>query len=277
MVGASISGISFVSVPGMSLQSGMTYLQMCLGFILGYFAIAFVLLPVYYRLHLTTIYTYLRDRLGRRSYKTGASFFPSFQDDGCCRPFLCGLYHLAAICFRCLFHPVSSHGSGHGRTDPALHAQGGIKTLVWTDTFRTFCLLSALVLIIYQVMGHLHFSLTDAFQAIVSDERSRIFIFDDVANRQYFWKQFLSGVFVAVVMTGLDQDMMQKEPHLSHPARGPKGYVYLWLRFRSCQPSVSLFRCLACTTCAASGVLSCLRLPTTSSRCMLPQASWVFP
>lgn len=75
MVGASISGISFVSVPGMSLQSGMTYLQMCLGFILGYFAIAFVLLPVYYRLHLTTIYTYLRDRLGRRSYKTGASFF----------------------------------------------------------------------------------------------------------------------------------------------------------------------------------------------------------
>lgn len=124
MVGASISGISFVSVPGMSLQSGMTYLQMCLGFILGYFAIAFVLLPVYYRLHLTTIYTYLRERLGRRSYKTGAFFLPSFQDDGCCRSFLCGLYHLAAICFRCLFHPVSSHGSGHGRTDLALHAQG---------------------------------------------------------------------------------------------------------------------------------------------------------
>ena len=124
MVGASISGISFVSVPGMSLQSGMTYLQMCLGFIFGYFAIAFVLLPVYYRFA-SHYHLYLSARsAGSKVLQDGSLFLPSFQDDGCCRPFLCGLYHLAAICFRCLFHPVSSHGSGHGRTDLALHAQG---------------------------------------------------------------------------------------------------------------------------------------------------------
>ena len=194
MVGASISGISFVSVPGMSLQSGMTYLQMCLGFILGYFAIAFVLLPVYYRLHLTTIYTYLRDRLGQRSYKTGASFFLLSKMTGAAVRF-----YVVCIILQRFVGLIWLYTR-----------KGGIKTLVWTDTFQTFCLLSALVLIIYQVMGHLHFSLTDAFQAIVSDERSRVFVFDDVANRQYFWKQFLSGIFVAVVMTGLDQDMMQK-------------------------------------------------------------------
>jgi len=210
MVGASISGISFVSVPGMSLQSGMTYLQMCLGFILGYFAIAFLLLPVYYRLHLTTIYTYLRDRLGRRSYKTGASFFLLSKMTGAAVRF----YVVCIILQRFVFDAYSIPFPLTVVVMVVLiwlyTRKGGIKTLVWTDTFQTFCLLSALVLIIYQVMDHLHFSLTDAFQAIVSDERSRIFVFDDVTNRQYFWKQFLSGVFVAVVMTGLDQDMMQK-------------------------------------------------------------------
>lgn len=210
MVGASISGITFVSVPGMALQSGMTYLQMCMGFIFGYFAIAFILLPVYYRLQLTTIYSYLSERLGKRSYKTGASFFLLSKMTGAAVRF----YVVCIILQRFVFYAYSIP---FPLTVVAMVAliwlytrRGGIKTLVWTDTFQTFCMLTALVLIILQVMGQLHYSLSDAIHAVMGDARSRIFVFDDVANRQYFWKQFLSGIFVAVVMTGLDQDMMQK-------------------------------------------------------------------
>lgn len=210
MVGASISGITFVSVPGMALQSGMTYLQMCMGFIFGYFAIAFILLPVYYRLQLTTIYSYLSERLGKRSYKTGASFFLLSKMTGAAVRF----YVVCIILQRFVF---DAYSIPFPLTVVAMVAliwlytrRGGIKTLVWTDTFQTFCMLTALVLIILQVMGQLHYSLSDAIHAVMGDARSRIFVFDDVANRQYFWKQFLSGIFVAVVMTGLDQDMMQK-------------------------------------------------------------------
>lgn len=210
MVGASISGITFVSVPGMALLSGMTYLQMCFGFIFGYFAIAFILLPVYYRLQLTTIYSYLSERLGPRSYKTGASFFLLSKMTGAAVRF----YVVCIILQRFVFDAYSIPFPVTVVMMVALiwlyTRRGGIKTLVWTDTFQTFCMLTALVLIILQVMGQLHYSLSDAIHAVMADSRSCIFVFDDVANRQYFWKQFLSGVFVAVVMTGLDQDMMQK-------------------------------------------------------------------
>lgn len=210
MVGASISGITFISVPGMALQSGMTYLQMCFGFIFGYFAIAFILLPVYYRLQLTTIYSYLSERLGQRSYKTGASFFLLSKMTGAAVRF----YVVCIILQRFVFDTYSIPFPVTVVVMVALiwlyTRRGGIKTLVWTDTFQTFCMLAALVLIIVEVMGQLHYSLSDAVEAVMGDTRSRIFVFDDLANRQYFWKQFLSGVFVAVVMTGLDQDMMQK-------------------------------------------------------------------
>ena len=210
MVGASISGITFVSVPGMALQSDMTYLQMCLGFIFGYIAIAFILLPVYYRLQLTTIYSYLSERLGQRSYKTGASFFLLSKMTGAAVRF----YVVCIILQRFVFDAYSIPFPITVMVMVALiwlyTRRGGIKTLVWTDTFQTFCMLTALVLIILQVMGLLHYNLIEAVQAVIGDSRSRVFVFDDVANRQYFWKQFLSGVFVAVVMTGLDQDMMQK-------------------------------------------------------------------
>ena len=210
MVGASISGITFVSVPGMALQSGMAYLQMCIGFIFGYFAIAFLLLPVYYRLQLTTIYAYLRQRLGRTSYKTGASFFLLSKMTGAAVRF----YVVCMILQRYVFDAFSVPFPVTVAVMVGLiwlyTRRGGIKTLVWTDSFQTFCLLFALVLIILEVVGQLHYSVGEAFQAILEDTRSRVFVFDDVASRQYFWKQFLSGVFVAVVMTGLDQDMMQK-------------------------------------------------------------------
>lgn len=210
MVGASISGITFVSVPGMTMFTGMTYVQMCIGFILGYFAVAFVLLPVYYRLNLTTIYTYLKERLGMRSYKTGAWFFLISKMTGAAVRF----YVVCIILQRFVLDAI---GVPFALTVVAMVAliwlytrRGGIKTLVWTDTFQTTCMFAALILIIYNVMGQLGMSATDAVKAIATDEHSRIFVMDDWISKQNFWKQFLSGAFVVIVMTGLDQDMMQK-------------------------------------------------------------------
>ena len=210
MVGASISGITFVSVPGMTMFTGMTYVQMCIGFILGYFAVAFVLLPVYYRLNLTTIYTYLKERLGLHSYKTGAWFFLISKMTGAAVRF----YVVCIILQRFVLDAI---GVPFALTVVAMVAliwlytrRGGIKTLVWTDTFQTTCMFAALILIIYNVMGQLGMSATDAVKAIAADEHSRMFVLDDWISTQNFWKQLLSGAFVVIVMTGLDQDMMQK-------------------------------------------------------------------
>ena len=210
MVGASISGITFVSVPGMTMFTGMTYVQMCIGFILGYFAVAFVLLPVYYKLNLTTIYTYLKERLGMKSYKTGAWFFLISKMTGAAVRF----YVVCIILQRFVLDAI---GVPFALTVVAMVAliwlytrRGGIKTLVWTDTFQTTCMFAALILIIYNVMGQLGMSATDTVKAIATDEHSRMFVMDDWISKQNFWKQFLSGAFVVIVMTGLDQDMMQK-------------------------------------------------------------------
>lgn len=210
MVGASISGVTFVSVPGMVEKIDMTYLQTCLGFIVGYFVIAFVLLPVYYRMNLTTIYTYLKRRLGRRSYKTGAGFFLLSKMTGAAVRFY-------VVCIILQRFVLDRYGIPFALTVVAMVAliwlytrRGGIKTLVWTDTFQTFCLFSALILIIWQVVGALGMSVGEAVAAIRDSAHSRIFVFDDWMSKQNFWKQFVSGMFITIVMTGLDQDMMQK-------------------------------------------------------------------
>lgn len=210
MVGASISGITFVSVPGMVLKTDMTYLQMCVGFILGYFIIGLVLLPVYYKLNLTTIYTYLKERLGQRSYKTGAWFFLISKMTGAAVRFY-------VVCIILQKFVLSAYGIPFPVTVLAMvlliwlyTRRSGIKTLVWTDTFQTFCMFAALILIIFNVIDRLGMTTSEAVSAIVNDVHSRVFVFDDWISRQNFWKQFLSGAFVAVVMTGFDQDMMQK-------------------------------------------------------------------
>ena len=210
MIGASISGITFVSVPGMAVKTDMTYLQMCFGFIFGYLIVAFVLLPVYYRLNLTTIYTYLQTRLGRRAYKTGSSFFLLSKLIGAAVRFyvVCiilqrfvlgqlGIPFLVTIVFMVGLIWLYTR-------------KGGIKTLVWTDSFQTLCMFLALILIIFHVMTALHLNLNQAVTAIANDSHSRVFIWQDWASKQNFWKMFLSGIFIVIVMTGLDQDMMQK-------------------------------------------------------------------
>jgi Na+/proline symporter len=210
MVGASISGITFVSVPGMVLVSQMNYLQTCMGFILGYVVVAFVLLPLYYKLNLTSIYAYLGQRLGRRSHKTGSCFFLLSKMTGAAVRF----YVVCIILQRFVFEPL---GISFVVTTVSLvlliwlyTRKGGIKTLVWTDSLQTLCLFTALLIIIYKVATDLNLTMSDAISAVSQSELSRVFVWDDWVSKQNFWKQFLSGVFIVLVMTGVDQDMMQK-------------------------------------------------------------------
>lgn len=210
MVGASISGVTFVSVPGMVIHSNMYYMQTCLGFILGYFVVAFVLLPIYYKWNITTIYGYLLKRLGKYSYKTGASFFLLSKLTGSAVRF----YVVCFILQRYVLQPLGIPFIVSVIVMVALiwlyTRRGGIKTLVWTDSFQTFCMFLALCLIIWKVMQAMDYSLMDALTAVANDSHSKMFLFDDWMSKQNFWKQFLSGIFIVIVMTGLDQDMMQK-------------------------------------------------------------------
>ena len=210
MIGASISGVTFVSVPGMVTGIDMTYMQTCLGFIFGYIAVAFILLPLYYKLNLTTIYSYLGQRLGPMAYKTGALFFLLSKMTGAVARFYVVCMILHSFVFESWGVPFPVTVTAMVILIWLYTRGGGIKTLVWTDTFQTLCLFSALLIIIYKVVGMLDMSIPEAVSAIANDSHSRIFVFDDWVSKQNFWKQFLSGVFIVIVMTGLDQDMMQK-------------------------------------------------------------------
>ena len=210
MIGASISGVTFVSVPGMVTGIDMTYMQTCLGFIFGYIAVAFILLPLYYKLNLTTIYSFLGQRLGPMAYKTGASFFLLSKMTGAVARFYVVCMILHSFVFESWGVPFPVTVTAMVILIWLYTRGGGIKTLVWTDTFQTLCLFSALLIIIYKVVGILDMSIPEAVSAIANDSHSRIFVFDDWVSKQNFWKQFLSGVFIVIVMTGLDQDMMQK-------------------------------------------------------------------
>lgn len=210
MIGASISGVTFVSVPGMVIDQNMAYAQTCIGFIFGYILVAFVLLPIYYRLNLITIYTYLKQRLGIRSYKTGASFFLLSKLTGSAVKFYVVCMILQRFVLTDFNIPFPVTVVSMVLLIWLYTHKGGIRTLVFTDTFQTICMFLALLLIIYNVMTALDFSISETFNRIISNSHSTIFVWDDWFSKQNFWKQFLSGVFIVVVMTGLDQDMMQK-------------------------------------------------------------------
>ncbi|MCR5313692.1 MAG: sodium:solute symporter [Bacteroidaceae bacterium] len=210
MVGASFSGVTFIGVPGMVMNSDMTYLQMCIGFFFGYLIVAFVLLPLYYRLELTSIYSYLDKRLGRSSYKTGAWFFIISKLSSSAAKFYVVCLVLQQFVFDALGIPYCLTAVVTLGFIWMYTHKSGIKALVWTDALQTFCLIVALVMIMFRAADMLGMSLGEAVTAVVEDSHSRVFEFSDFVSRQNFWKQFLSGVFVVIVMTGLDQDMMQK-------------------------------------------------------------------
>lgn len=210
MVGASISGITFIGVPGWVMTTHMTYLQMCLGFVVGYLVVSFVLLPLYYRLRLTSIYTYLQHRFGTVSYKTGASFFILSKFLSAAAKFyvVCRILQAClADSFQVPYVVVVLVALG---MIWLYTRRGGIRTLVWTDFLQTACLLLALLLILVKVATMLNMDFLQAMSTVWNDPHAQIFEFDDLASKQNFWKQFLSGIFIVIVMTGLDQDMMQK-------------------------------------------------------------------
>ncbi|MEA4949432.1 MAG: sodium:solute symporter, partial [Petrimonas sp.] len=210
MIGTSISGVTFVSVPGMVRNLDMTYMQMVLGFFFGYIVIAYVLLPLYYKLNLTTIYGYLDQRYGQRSYKTGAWFFLLSKIVGAAARLYLVAFILQSLVFDAWGVPFVVTVIGIILIIWLYSHKSGIKTIIWTDWVQTLLFLTALVLITWQVMTRLDFSWGDAFRAISESPHSRIFVFDDWASTQNFFKQFFSGMFITIVMTGLDQDQMQK-------------------------------------------------------------------
>lgn len=210
MVGASLSGVTFVSVPGMVRSIDMTYMQTCLGFFVGYLIIAHLLLPLYYKLNLTTIYSYLNERIGRYSYKTGASFFLLSKIIGAAARLYLVCLILQNYVFDDLNIPFSLSVIGIVLLIWLYTRKSGIKTIVWTDSLQTFCLLAALGLILYNVGSQMNLGLGGMIQTVADSNYSSIFVLDDWTSKQNFFKQFLSGIFITIVMTGLDQDMMQK-------------------------------------------------------------------
>jgi SSS family transporter len=210
MIGASLSGVTFISVPGWIEASQFSYMQVVLGYIVGYFVIGTVLLPLYYRLNLTSIYTYLEERFGNYAYKTGASFFLISRVVGASFR----LYLVANVLQLILFDQL---GISFWQTVTItvlliwLYTfKSGIKTIVWTDTLQTLFMLIAVGVAIYFVSGELGIEGGNILGYVLENDMSKTFFFDDFKSGNYFWKQFISGAFIAIVMTGLDQDMMQK-------------------------------------------------------------------
>lgn len=210
MIGATISGVTFISVPGMIVGKGYSYLQMVLGFIVGYCAIAFVLVPLFYKHNLLSIYGYLEMRFGMSTYHTGAWFFFVSKILGASVRF----FVVCAVLQLLVFAPLGIPFIFNVIITIALiwlyTVQGGVKTLIWTDTIKSFCLIMSVILCIYFVATNMGFSLKELSSAVASHESSRIFFFDNPKEGTYFWKQFIAGVFMAIATNGLDQDMMQR-------------------------------------------------------------------
>jgi Na+/proline symporter len=210
MIGASLSGVTFISVPGWVEASQFSYMQVVLGYILGYLVIGTVLLPLYYKMNLTSIYTYLESRFGTYSYKTGASFFILSRVVGSSFRLFLVANVLQIILFDALGIPFWATVMMTITLIWLYTFKSGIKTIVYTDTLQTLCMLIAVGASIYYISDDLGIQGTDLISHISNSEFSKIFFFDDFKSADYFWKQFFSGAFIAIVMTGLDQDMMQK-------------------------------------------------------------------
>ncbi len=210
MIGAAISGVTFISVPGMVAAKGYSYLQMVLGFIVGYFAIAFVLVPIFYRRNLISIYGYLEDRFGKSTYHTGAWFFFVSKMLGAAVRFYVVCVVLQSMVFGPLGIPFDITVVVSILLIWIYTVQGGVKTLIWTDTLKSFCLVASVGLCIYFIAGNLGLNFGEAFSAVTSHSSFKMFYFDDPLAGTYFWKQFLAGIFMAIALNGLDQDMMQR-------------------------------------------------------------------
>ncbi|PIY12993.1 MAG: sodium:solute symporter, partial [Flavobacteriaceae bacterium CG_4_10_14_3_um_filter_33_47] len=210
MIGASLSGVTFISVPGLVKGEQFAYLQGVLGFFVGYIIVLAVLLPLYYRLNVTSIYQYLEQRFGTVSYKTGAFFFLLSRVTGASfRLFLVALA-MQYIVFETIGVPFWLTVVISILLIWIYTNRGGIKTIIWTDTLQTMAMLTAVIVAIILIIQKLDWSIIETFKSDAFNSKNKIFFFDDANASTYFWKYFIGGIFITIAMTGLDQDMMQK-------------------------------------------------------------------
>ena len=209
MIGTSLSGVTFVSVPGAVGKDAFGYLQITIGYLIGYVVVAYVLLPLYYRLNLTSIYDYLKTRLGFTAYKTGAGFFIVSRTLGA----TARLYLVVKILQDAI---LESFGVPFWVTTLVILImillytyEGGVKTIVWTDTLQTTCMLGGLVICVIYILNNLKLDLFSGFQQMELAGLTQVFK-TDVQSKQFFLKQILAGAFITITMTGMDQEMMQK-------------------------------------------------------------------
>jgi Na+/proline symporter len=209
MIGTSLSGVTFISIPGMVEKAQFSYLQLIFGNMLGYFVVALVLMPLYYRLNLVSIYTYLEERFGFWSYKTGAAFFLLSRTLGAS----IRMYLVAGVLQLAVFDDLGVPFEVSVAITIALiwvyTFRGGMKTIIWTDTFQTLAMLICVGISISMISTELNMTFSGMVDTISNSNYSQVF-FWDVKDPRYFFKQFFSGAFISIVMVGLDQDMMQK-------------------------------------------------------------------
>ena len=221
MIGASLSGITFISIPGsvakFSNELGLvpsdqfSYMQMVFGYFFGYIIVAFVLLPIYYKINLTSIYGYLKERFGNWSYKTGSAFFLLSRLTGASIRLLLVSSVLQLILFDEIGIPFELTVVTSVLLIWIYTNRGGIKTIIWTDTLQTFFMLAAVITTVYLIGDNLNLKEKTGFiNEINQSGFSKIFYFENWHDSNYFWKHFLGGIFITIGMTGLDQDMMQK-------------------------------------------------------------------
>ena len=220
MIGASLSGITFISIPGSIASFGdegliaanqFSYMQMVFGYVFGYVVVALVLLPIYYRMKLISIYSYLEDRFGFWSYKTGAGLFLVSRLIGASIRLLLVASVLQLILFDELSIPFEVTVVVSVLLIWVYTNRGGIKTIIWTDTLQTLFMLISLGLTIWLISDHLDLDQKGGMISVIKESKfSKIFFFENWLSGNYFWKHFLGGIFITIGMTGLDQDMMQK-------------------------------------------------------------------
>jgi len=226
MIGTSLSGVTFVSVPGAVANESFAYFQITLGYLIGYLIIAFVLLPLYYRMNLTSIYNYLGNRLGFTSYKTGASFFILSRTLGA----TARLYLVVNILQEAI---LKSFGVPFWVTTLVILImilfytyEGGVKTIVYTDTLQTSCMLAGLVICVIYILSNLHLGIGDSLAMMNEKGYSKIF-FTNPGSKLFFVKQILAGAFITITMTGMDQEMMQKNISVKRLQDSQKNVVTL--------------------------------------------------
>ena len=210
MIGASLSGVTFISVPGWVATSQFSYFQMVLGYLVGYTVIATILMPLYYKLNLTSIYSYLEGRFGFWSYKSGAFYFLLSRTIGASFRLFLVANVLQILVFDSWNIPFAATVALTIALIWVYTHKAGIKTIIWTDTLQTLFMIVAVVLCFYYVADAMNFSISTAIEQISLSEYSKTFFLEDANSASFFPKKFLAGAFIAIVMTGLDQDMMQK-------------------------------------------------------------------